>query len=118
MIEAICNQEDLLKTFANILPVMQMAFLMSGASYLSPSAETAQHSGRLDLAAEMLQSCRESINSLKHVKGNLPADASKTELYLDLQVLILRSLISMPAGISSQSRGQYYHKCPSMESIL
>lgn len=64
-----------------------MAFLMSGASHLSPSPEAAQQAGTIGTAQTMLGKCREATDRLRvFLKGNLPADAAKMQLYLDLQV--------------------------------
>ena len=66
---------------------VQMAFLMSGASYLSPSTEVAKEQGLLQVASSMLKQCRDAHAKLqKRCSGMLPADAAKMQLYLDLQV--------------------------------
>lgn len=66
---------------------LQMAFLMSGASHLSPSPEVAQQASTIAIAQTMLGKCKEATDKLKvFLKGNLPADAAKMQLYLDLQV--------------------------------
>ncbi len=66
---------------------VQMAFLMSGASFLSPSSEAAKETSTIDRARDMLRKCREASTKLQSsLNGKLPADAAKMQLYLDLQV--------------------------------
>lgn len=71
---------------------LQMSFLMSGASYLSPSPATAQQAGSIATAQSMLDKCREATGKLRALlKGKIPADAGKLQLYLELQVSVTES---------------------------
>ncbi|KAK9833629.1 hypothetical protein WJX74_001098 [Apatococcus lobatus] len=70
------------------LKYQEMCFLMSGASYLSPSPEAAQQAGTIATARSMLARCREANGRLNALlRGNMPADAGKMQLYLELQEL-------------------------------
>ncbi|KAK9853104.1 hypothetical protein WJX84_005706 [Apatococcus fuscideae] len=69
------------------LKYQEMCFLMSGASYLSPSPEAAQQAGTIATARSMLARCREANGRLNALlRGNMPADAGKMQLYLELQI--------------------------------